>query len=299
MKKLLFSLALISFAFPFLLLTCNDKKTVEYLPLIFQDQLLEPIQGYKLITGKLDKDVNLYDAFNSVDSVGKEIDSEESEAELDEVATSDTNKQTNTLLHQAEESAKVVEAEELEKDGENKQQPNELEEDSTELTEGLYADNNAGKANGGNSSKKKSKGYPRIWQVNLLVLLLASLLGLVVQFTIKQKDKLIKISKILTVIGFICLFFFAFRVNYEEYKMNKLKHKVEESRDSLFSDIDADLEYVVGFGSGFYLCFFAYLMLAFYIFYFIRKYKITLTRLQELPNISDSELQAAEQQNDD
>jgi hypothetical protein len=50
-----FSISLVAFLLPFLLVTCNDKTTKELKPLVMQDQLVYTIQGYKILTNSFDK----------------------------------------------------------------------------------------------------------------------------------------------------------------------------------------------------------------------------------------------------
>lgn len=53
--KFAFSLSLVAFLLPFLLVTCNNTKTKELKPLVMQDQLVYTIQGYKILTKTFDK----------------------------------------------------------------------------------------------------------------------------------------------------------------------------------------------------------------------------------------------------
>lgn len=53
--KFAFSLSLVAFLLPFLLVTCNNTKTKELKPLVMQDQLVYTIQGYKILTNTFDK----------------------------------------------------------------------------------------------------------------------------------------------------------------------------------------------------------------------------------------------------
>ncbi|MBC7863717.1 MAG: hypothetical protein IAF38_12130, partial [Bacteroidia bacterium] len=93
--KFSFTICILAFAMPFLLVTCDDKKTKEILPVIMQDQLVYQAQGYKIMINSFDKTKKEEPATVSADTTLEENsygDPESSNQNTESTSSSDDTK---------------------------------------------------------------------------------------------------------------------------------------------------------------------------------------------------------------